>query len=352
MEFDAARSDLETALISARTNTESEPAIRRRHGVVASVLIITVPFSAFCLYWALGAQLQIQQIEAAREAQTANAAKMRAMLERLEDHVAAKPGEGKSWHMLGRGYLALGEAAKAADALRRAEGLLNDEPEVLIDLAQALLALHPENADAGDLVGRTLRLQPTHPRALWLGSLLALQSGQHEKARDYLRQLSEQLDPNSANGRMVRAQIDVLEKNGDRADAAEQPATDAAPQGAYADVRIAVRVQLANAVAARAKPDDTVFVFARAEEGPRQPLAVVRLAVSDLPRTVVLDDTRAMTPDSRLSNYSAVVVGARVSRSGSTVAQSGDLEGFVPQIVKPQEANPIPVALTIDKAVP
>ena len=57
------------------------------------------------------------------------------------------------------------------------------------------------------------------------------------------------------------------------------------------------------------------------------PLAVKRLRVADLPITVTLDDSLAMTPEMRLSSFPQVMVGARISASGQATPQSGDLEG-------------------------
>jgi cytochrome c-type biogenesis protein CcmH len=71
-----------------------------------------------------------------------------------------------------------------------------------------------------------------------------------------------------------------------------------------------------------------VFIFARPAEGPRMPLAVMRKRVRDLPTAFTLDDSMAMTPAAKLSNYAQFVVGARVSKSGSPAPQPGDLEGL------------------------
>jgi cytochrome c-type biogenesis protein CcmH len=91
-------------------------------------------------------------------------------------------------------------------------------------------------------------------------------------------------------------------------------------------------VRLSPGIAAKASPDDTVFIFARPAEGPRMPLAVMRKRVRDLPTAFTLDDSMAMTPTAKLSNHAQVVVGARVSRSGNPAVQPGDFEGLSTQV--------------------
>jgi cytochrome c-type biogenesis protein CcmH len=71
-----------------------------------------------------------------------------------------------------------------------------------------------------------------------------------------------------------------------------------------------------------------VFIFARAAEGPRVPLAILRKRVADLPLAFTLDDSLAMSPAARLSGAARVIVGARVSKSGNAMAQPGDLQGL------------------------
>jgi cytochrome c-type biogenesis protein CcmH len=90
---------------------------------------------------------------------------------------------------------------------------------------------------------------------------------------------------------------------------------------------IQVSVALAETLQAQARPDDTLFVYARAPTGPRMPLAIVRLKAADLPATVILDDSSAMMPNMRLSAFEEVVVMARISRSGDAMTRSGDLLG-------------------------
>ena len=96
---------------------------------------------------------------------------------------------------------------------------------------------------------------------------------------------------------------------------------------AVAGASIKVKVSLAPAVAKRAAPDDVVYIFARAVQGPRMPLAIVSKQVKDLPATVVLDDSSGMMSDMKLSSAAQVIVIARVSKTGNPSAQAGDLEG-------------------------
>ena len=57
------------------------------------------------------------------------------------------------------------------------------------------------------------------------------------------------------------------------------------------------------------------------------PLAIVRASAQGLPVNFSLDDSSAMSPQTRLSQFKSVVLGARISKSGQAMPQSGDLIG-------------------------
>jgi cytochrome c-type biogenesis protein CcmH len=123
------------------------------------------------------------------------------------------------------------------------------------------------------------------------------------------------------------------------------PATDSTATSAVA--RLTVTVSLNPAVARKAAPNDAVFIFARAVQGPRMPLAIVRKYVKDLPVTVVLDDSQALNPEMKLSSVPEVIVVARVSRSGAANAQAGDLEGMSGPVKTSAQAIAISIASVV-----
>jgi cytochrome c-type biogenesis protein CcmH len=109
--------------------------------------------------------------------------------------------------------------------------------------------------------------------------------------------------------------------------AAAPPAASAPPPPGGGG-RVSGIVKLAPALAAKIEPTDTVFIFARAAEGPRMPLAILRRQARDLPIEFALDDSMAMTPTMKLSSFPQVVIGARVSKSANATPQPGDLQGL------------------------
>jgi cytochrome c-type biogenesis protein CcmH len=95
---------------------------------------------------------------------------------------------------------------------------------------------------------------------------------------------------------------------------------------------ITVKVTLDKSLMAKTNPEDSIYIYAKAMQGPPMPLAVVRKKVKDLPIVVVLDDAMAMMPTMTLSKFNKVRVGARISKSGNPISQSGDLFNEVSNI--------------------
>ena len=285
------------------------------------------------------------------------------MVQRLADRLKDRPEDAEGWTMLSRSYLVLGRLDEAAQASERVLKLKPNDAQALADHAD-VLAMRAGRVLDGEpmkLIERALKLDPDNLKALALAGAAAFDRGDgNEAARLWDRvallgppgsPLVEQAREGAAEARKMAA-----DRTGRAGGAAQEPAPaqaqaqapgsgpalgpgTATAQGPGASQKAPVAgptvrgtVTLSAALKAQTKPEDTVFIFARnAEGGPgasRMPLAIVRKQVKDLPATFTLDDSLAMGPGMGLSSAKQVVVGARISRSGQAMPQSGDLEGL------------------------
>jgi cytochrome c-type biogenesis protein CcmH len=254
--------------------------------------------------------------------------------------------------MLGRSYRVLGRDVEAAQAYAKAEKVVAADPRLLVDYAESLALAHGGNLQGkpAELVARALELDPTNPLALMLSGAVSFQREDYPGAIRQWEKVQALLAPGTEEARAVGDSIaKARELAAAQGGTAKAPAAKgAAPAKAGAGAKVAGTVRLKPELAAQAAPTDTVFVFARAAEGPRMPLAIVRKQVKDLPVEFALDDSMAMAPNMTLSSFAEVVVGARVSRSGNATPQSGDLEG----LSRPVKVGASGVAVVIDSTLP
>lgn len=256
------------------------------------------------------------------------AAQIGAMVAKLEERLKTEPEDAEGWSMLGRSYSVLGRYAEAVDAFKKVAALRPDDAQALADQADATamaagrqLAGEPER-----LIERALKLDPQNLKALALAGTIAFDRGDFAGAVQRWEAAVAAAEPGSDLVRNLQAGIGEARARGGLPPSAEVTAS-APPAAAAAGAQVSGRVEIAAALKGQAAPEDTLFVFARAVDGPRAPLAILRRQVKDLPLDFTLDDSLAMNPALRLSGATQVVVGARISKSGNAMPQPGDLQG-------------------------
>ncbi len=350
-----ARRELEEALADdvAGGQEAAAPAGPRRSPLMLGVVAVLVPALAVGLYLKLGNPEALNPEAAAADpvAQGHGGTQMTLpeMAKGLEAKLAEHPDNAQGWYLLGRTYLQMRRYADAARAFEKLHALVGDEPGVLLPWADAIAMQQggKVTGKAFELVQRVLEINPHEPTALWLAGMAHEQQGDHEQAVRHWKRLLPQLENDPESRKEVAALIARAEKA--LGHAVEVDASAVTKAAAKSGARLTVTVDLAAALKDKVSPEDTVFVFARALSGPPMPLAVVRKQVKDLPLTVVLDDSLAMMPQMKLSNFPQVRIEARVSKSGNALPQSGDLKGEVSP-VKSKRREPITVH--IDQVVP
>jgi cytochrome c-type biogenesis protein CcmH len=280
----------------------------------------------------------------------ANAARtLDAMFEQLAARLAAKPDDGAGWALMARSAAAMGRNTEALAAFAKAHALLGEQPDLLADHADALAT--QQRSLAGEptrLLDRALAVAPDHLKARLLAGTAAFERGDHAAAVGHW----QRVDASALGDTALAAQLqERLSEARRRARLPALAAAKPAPSiAASANASISGTVTLAPALAAGVRPDDTVFVYARAVGGTRQPLAVVRAQVRDLPLRFVLDDRSAMSPQWRLSQATQVVVDARVSRSGDAMPRAGDAVGRSAPVAPGTEDLRIEIADTLPSA--
>jgi cytochrome c-type biogenesis protein CcmH len=251
------------------------------------------------------------------------------MIEKLSARLKDNPNDADGWAMLGRSHAVLGRPEQALPAFKQAVALRADDAVLLADYADALAVANGRSLDGEPmrLVEQALKIDPNNLKALSLAGTHAFNQQDYPLAVKHWEKLV-QLAPGGELAQQIQGGVDEARK---RAGAAAPVTAVAPPKAAVAaagGTSVSGTVTLAPALAAKARPDDTLFVFARAAEGPRMPLAILRKQVKDLPLTFTLDDSMAMTPAAKLSSAPRVIVGARISAQGQATPQPGDLQGF------------------------
>ena len=346
----------------------------------AAIVAGTLPIAAALLYLLLGSHDAFAPAAAPAAAAAAQSGqhdmtpeKVAEMASKLAARLEKDPGNAQGWVVLAHTYYAMKQFPDAVKAYERAAELMPDNADLLADYADALGATQQSLLGKPlELVNRALAADPNQWKALALAGTIAFDRKDFKQAVAYWERLQTVIPPESDMGRSIESSIaEAKELGGIKTTAtaapaappaaptttppraavvatAPAPAPAAAPAALVPGTTIAGTVSLSPALAAKASPDDLVFIFARPAQGPKMPLAVMRKKVRDLPATFSLDDSMAMAPEMKISNFAEIVIGARVAKSGNAAPQSGDLEGFS----KPVKLGASGVAVLIDAARP
>ena len=337
-QWEAARTDLSRGLLGDVGAPEAGTVAPARRSTAAVIgIAIALPLASVLLYLGLGNPqgLDARKQSAAHDApHQLSPEQIESMVARLARRLESNPDDGEGWVMLARTYGALGRFAEAAGAYAKAEAKFPQNAQLLADYADSLAMAQGQNLQGKPeaLIRRALQVDGDNIKALALAGTVELEKRNFTKAIEYWQRMLPLLPPDSEMVESVRASIKEAQdkQGGAPKSAAAQEKRDGAPKQTAAAAKAASvsgTVKLAPALAARAAPDDTVFVLARPAQGSRMPLAAVRVKVKDLPLAFSFDDSMTMNPSAKLSDFAEVVVAARVSKTGNVVPQGGDLEG-------------------------
>lgn len=315
-QLEAGRADAARELLDDTEGSDDARSARLGRAVPLLAALL-VPLLGYGLYLHWGAS---DKVELARQFGE-QPRSLEEMTVRLERAVEAQPDSAEGWYFLGRTYMNQERPADAAKAFARVIELAGRQPELLGQWAQAqyFAGNRQWTKELQALTDEALRADPQEVTSLGLLGIAAYEEGRFQDAIGFWERLVATLpeeDPSrdAIKGGIARAR----EQLGETA-----PAPAAASESAA--VRLQIEVTLDPSLQDDVRPDDSVFVFARAVSGPAIPLAAKRLRVADLPANISLGDADAMMPQLKMSNYPEVKLVARVSREGN--ATKGEWAG-------------------------
>ena len=320
-EYQQSEQELQRSLLSDVTVSQRSSVTQQRSNLSMVILLtIALPLSAILLYQQFTSYVANdeynEQQKLAQQAQT-----IQQSIVDLEQRLQDQPDDLDGWKILGQSYVVMQQFDKAVEAYSQAAALSDySDPDLLVLLAETSSFANDgvfgiiENA----LLEQALAVNPRHERALWYAGYAAYSVDDYQTAVVHWQTLLS-LVPADRND--VR---DSLNKFVD--DAREKAGLEVAPKEQAVLPRILdVQVSVAQGLAKNYQASDTVFIYARAKNGPKMPLSLVRVPLSALPIKVELTEATSMLPNMNLRSFEQIEVLARISPSGQAISQAGDL---------------------------
>lgn len=379
--YKSAREELDRELLidipeeNQQTAAQHYTTVAKRHPAWALLISVFVPMLALLVYLELGMHaaseesfLAEQKAEPVHQQQS-----VEEMAQKLEKHIEKNGGSAEEWVMLARSHKYMKKYGLAAKAFAVALEKDGNDAQLMLERAE-MLALDNNRAfndEARNLILAAYKLEPDNANVLWFVGVAEFQKENHQQAINHLTKLlplargdenvvksiigivSKSRESLIAEGKEMPELVDLLsvEALASEQSIATSAKTDDVNSASVAVTQLQVAVDVAESVKQKFSANDVVFVYAKAKQGPRMPLAAQRVTLADLPVTITLDDSMAMVDGMNISAFDQLVVSARVTKSASAIAQSGDYIGQSELEVKNKGAV-TKLNLVIDTMIP
>lgn len=245
----------------------------------------------------------------------------------LRAKIANEGDDAIAWFVIGRIAMSNGRLDQAIEAFEKALKMTPTRLNLLVSYSQALLLAGGEEnfAKASRSLIAVLKQEPQNSDALSMLAMLAEERGDFTQAQQAWALLLPQLDPADPRYAVVKEKVQ------------KAPEENAGPV-------IELELEIPELLH-QAYPNATLFVFVKASEGSKVPLAVKRLPMFKGAQTIRLSDRDAMQQGWALSQAKSVQVSAKVSRSGQALEEENGLSVSSAVIVLDKELTTLRLTL-------
>ncbi len=362
--YEAAQEELKRELLIDIPSDDGEVENKVADGIVKKqpalilILAIFVPAMSIMIYFQLGMPSATDAAFVASQQQPQQPASIEDLTKQLQARIERDGGTAQDWVMLARAHKHMGEYVQAEKAFVVARQHDRNNVALMLELAEMMAVNNNRMFDAQsrELVLKAYALEPENINALWFVGVAEYQANNYRPAIDHLLALlpvvrDDEEMIQSIIAMISRSRLELIAAGEDMpeletilgmtttADAglgmtseavsiAEAETTDQPELVASTAMKsLNVTVNISDEVRNKFNANDAVFVYAKAKQGSGMPLAAQRITLAELPATVVLDDSMAMVEGMNISAFEQLVISARVTKSGTALAQSGDYIG-------------------------
>lgn len=333
-EFNALKKELEISLLQDIKQASDDSlvnSIKPKTILWPSMMSICLVAISGYMYQHLGDFQNIGNVESANPHAGMDAAQIMAQrVQMMEAQVKAEPENSQAWFTLGHAYVSANQYDKAIAAFDKVIALVGKQAELLGPKATAMYykAGQQMTPQIQAIIDESLAMDAQDPSTLLLVGMDAFFAADYKKAiaswQAILDSDRTDVDRTALMNAIETANLRM------QSETAGMPDDDAHKQVKASSVKsVNITISISAELAAKAGPEDTIFIFARATEGPKVPLAATKVSAKSFPITVTLDDSSGMSGDTKLSDAANVEVIAVLSKHGNIKPQTGDIQGKI-----------------------
>jgi len=353
------RTELQRSFMRDMAALDQEQAAVGRMGGKALPLafVLLVPLLSFGIYLQRGSSQDLelpalmQRIGAAEDAES-QTAMLTELAVVLQERFDREQDDLQNGYMLGTLYESQQRYEEAMAVFNTMLAQMDDGPDKAT--VQGQLARTQYQVAEGKLTPEVQQAIDAavamNPNEYYSMSILANDAFLREDlaaALGYWRRQLSAATPGSQEAEQLRQVITLVEQSLPQ-QAQQQTVQGGEDSAAVVGTSLTVVIDLAPELKEQLGGKQSLFVYVRNPDL-RPPLVAQNLGVPEFPFTITLDNSMSMT-GMTLESAPSLIVGARLSASGTAIAQSGDLQTVSEPFVLGDLEGP--VQLTIDELVP
>jgi len=304
--------------------------------ILLLVAVFTIPFSLFfynklgnpaAIDYVLNSQKNTVGVNKDNKGQAPQMS-MENAIKQLQKRLEQDPNNVDGQMLYARSQISLKNYAKAVTAYRKSNELAPNEPVILTELAEAIALANNNRSFLGEpetLLTKAVELDSNNQKALWLLGMTFYEHKDYKKTNELWSKLYEMMSDEAAKKQLAQQLNDIRAKLG--LEGISQTVSNTTENKSNLSIEIVLSKNLQeNFKGKRA----LLYVYSKAPTGMPMPIAVIKQPLEQIdkifPMEITMNDKNSLQVARKLSDFSQIKIGARISFTGNAMPQAGDLQ--------------------------